>query len=124
VVAAMLDVVLVGGDDTSVIFEIVCNSLFCPMDVVAVAGGALLILFGAIFNFNFGLITAFALAFGSGEDFAFGGEFVTFFSFFFADAVDVFFYIVCSKWYICRRLWTCFRFLLLLLYHRRYCFFF
>jgi hypothetical protein len=90
VVAAMLGVVLVGGDDTWVLFDRVCNNFFCPMDAVAVASGALLIFLVAIFNFIFGLITAFALAFGRGEDFAFGGEFITFFSFFFADTVVFF----------------------------------
>jgi hypothetical protein len=66
VVAAMLGVVLVGADDTWVLFDRVCNNLFCPMDAFAVASGALLIFLGAIFNFIFGLITAFA--FGRGVD--------------------------------------------------------
>jgi hypothetical protein len=54
------------------------------MDAFAVAGGALVIFLGAIFNFIFGLISALALAFGRGVDFAFGGAFVVFFSFFFS----------------------------------------
>jgi hypothetical protein len=86
-VAAILGEVRVGGDDTCVLFDGVCNILFCPMDVFAVARGALLIFLEEIFNFIFGLISALALAFGRGVDFAFGGAFVVFFSFFFDDVV-------------------------------------
>jgi hypothetical protein len=84
--------VRVGGDDTWVLFDGVCNILFCPMDAIAVAPGALLILLGAIFNFIFGLMGALALAFGRDVDFAFGGAFIVFFvfSFFVADIVVVF----------------------------------
>jgi hypothetical protein len=86
-VAAILGEVRVGGDDTWVLFDAVCNVFFCPMDAFAVASGALLIFLGEIFNFIFGLISALALAFGRGVDFACGGAFIVFFSFFFADAV-------------------------------------
>jgi hypothetical protein len=89
-VAAIIGEVRVGGDDAWVLFNGVCNIFFSPMDAFAVAIGALLIFLGAIFNFIFGLISAFALAFGRGVDFAFGGAFVVFFSFFFADVVVVF----------------------------------
>jgi hypothetical protein len=89
-VAAMLGVVLVGGDYTWVLFDGVCNIFFCPMDAFAVASGALIIFCEAIFNFIFGLIIAFALAFGRGVDFAFGGAFVAFYTFFFANVFVVF----------------------------------
>jgi hypothetical protein len=89
-VAAILGEVRVGGDDTWVLFDGICNIFFCPTDAFAVARGALLIFLGAIFNFIFGLISALALAFGRGVDFAFGGVFVVFFSFFFADVVVFF----------------------------------
>jgi hypothetical protein len=89
-VAAILGEVRVGGNDTWVLFDRVCNIFFCPTDAFAVARDALLIFLGAIFNFIFGLIIALALAYGSGVDFAFGGAFVVFFSFFFADVVVFF----------------------------------
>jgi hypothetical protein len=89
--------VRVGGDDTWVLFDGICNIFFFPMDAFAVARGALLIFLGAIFNFIFGWMGALTLAFGRGVDFAFGGAFLIFFFFFFfffsffvADAVVVF----------------------------------
>jgi hypothetical protein len=63
-VAALLGEVCVGGDDTWVLIDGVCNIFFGSMDAFAVARGALLIFFGAIFNLIFGWMGA--LAFGRG----------------------------------------------------------
>jgi hypothetical protein len=63
-VAANLGEVRVGGDDTWVLINGVCNIFFGSMDAFAVARGALLIFFGAIFNLIFGWMGA--LAFGRG----------------------------------------------------------
>jgi hypothetical protein len=63
-VAANLDEVRVGEDDTWVLIEGVCNIFFGSMDAFTVACGALPIFFGAIFNLIFGWMGA--LAFGRG----------------------------------------------------------
>jgi hypothetical protein len=73
-VAANLGEVRVAGDDTWVLFNGFCNIFFCPMDAFAVARGALLIFFGAIFNFIFGWMGALALAFGRGVEIFFLGR--------------------------------------------------
>jgi hypothetical protein len=71
-VAANLGEVRVGGDDTWVLFDGVCNIFFCLMDAFAVARGTLLIFLGAIFNFIFGWMGA--LAFGRGVEIFFLGR--------------------------------------------------
>jgi hypothetical protein len=62
--AANIGELRVGGDDTWVLLDGVCNIFFGSMDAFAIAHGALLIFVGAIFNLIFGWMGA--LAFGRG----------------------------------------------------------
>jgi hypothetical protein len=70
-VAANLGEVRVGGDDTWVLFNGVCNIFFGSIDAFAVARGAILIFFEDNFNLIFGWMGA--LAFGRGEVVFFSG---------------------------------------------------